>query len=338
LPEILSQAEIDDLLNALKSGTADDPKDDEEDEKSKIRVYDFRTANRFTNDQIRSLGIVFQSYSQLLTNKVTSVLRVPCECELLSVEEMGYNEFNNSLPSPVILAVYTAHPMEGKQVMQVSPEVAYMLINRLLGGLVESKESSKQFTEIEQALISRFLDKLMPVNDEAWEKVTSVRTRLDRLETDPQFAQVTGLTDAVAVGTLNLRIGGDEGLISLCLPQTSIEGIADKLTTKSMFTFGGVSEHVRNEQQALAVSEKVGRALVSMVAHFKDTPATVADIMNLQVGDVIRLEHRVTEPVLMKIQHIPKFEGKIGTSGVRYAIKITDIVEEGAQEDESVTG
>lgn len=339
MPEVLSQAEIDDLLNALQSGTADDPKDTPDEEAAKVRVYDFRTANRFTKDQMRSLGMVFQTYAQLLANKLTTTLRIPCECELLSVEEMGYSEFNNSLPSPVILGLFTAKPMDGTQLMQVSPEVAYMLINRLLGGLVETKESSKQFTEIELALVSRFLDKIMSTNDEAWNKVLTVRTRLDHLETDPQFVQITGLGDAVAVGSLNVKIGGDEGLISMCLPRSSIEGISEKLTTTSLHNFGNTAEHARSPRQAHMVGEKVGHARVTMTAHFKETAATVADIVNLQVGDVIRLEHAVTEPVYMRIQHIPKFEGRIGTSGSRYAIRITDIIEEeGEREDESVTG
>ncbi len=275
MPEILSQAEIDDLLNALQSGTADELKDESEEEKTKVRTYDFRTANRFTKDQMRSLGMVFQTYAQLLANRLTSVLRLACECKVLSVEEMGYNEFNNSLPSPVILGLFTAKPLAGTQILQVSPELAYLLINRLLGGTVETNESSKQFTEIEQALIGRFLDKLMVTNDEAWEKVLSVRSRLERLETDPQFAQVTGLNDAVAVGTLNVKLGGDEALISMCFPRTSIEEIAEKLTTSSIYSGYRTAEgHVRNERQAQAVGEKVSRAQVTMTAYFRDTAAT----------------------------------------------------------------
>lgn len=336
MPEVLSQAEIDDLLNALQSGTAEE-QPSEADNEPKVKSYDFRTANRFTKDQMKSLGMVFQTYAQLLANKLTSILRISCECDLLSVEEMSYSEFNNSLPSPVILGLFTSRPIVGTLIMQVSPEVAYMLINRLLGGTVETKESSKQFTEIELALISRFLDKLMPVNDEAWEKVLSVQTRLDKLETDPQFVQITGLNDAVAVITLDLAIGNDDGLISLCLPRTSIEGIAEKLTSTSLYSFGTQSEHIRSEQQARAVSEKVSRAKVTMTAHFKDTAATVADIMNLQVGDVIRLDHALTEPIMMKVAHLPKFEGSIGTSGSRYAIRISEIItDEGVQADEHV--
>lgn len=337
MPEILSQAEIDELLNALKSGTADEPAEESAGSKLHVKEYDFRTANRFTKDQMRSLNMVFQSYAQLLANQVTNILRVSCECEVLSVEEMGYNEFNNSLPSPVILAEFQASPMSGSQLMQVSPEVAYMLINRLLGGAVPTKESSKAFTEIELALIERFLRKVMHTFDEAWEKVLPVRSKLDHLETNTQFIQIANVNDAVAVGTMSLKVGDDEGLFSMCLPRASIETIAVHLSTRSMYSSGG-SEHGHDERQSAVISEKIGHAAVSVVAYFRDTPATVSDIVNLQVGDVIRLGHRVSEPLMMKVAHIPKFHGKVGTSGTHYAVQITDIIEEGGTEDEPVTG
>lgn len=337
MPEILTQAEIDDLLNALKSGTAEEPKEESAEGKAQVRAYDFRTANRFTKDQMRSLNMVFQNYTQLFANQVTSILRVACECEVLSVEELGYNEFNNSLPSPVILGVFTAHPMAGSQMIEVSPEVAYMLINRLLGGGMGTKESSKQFTEIEQALIERFLRKIMHTYDEAWEKVLKVQTRLERLETNTQFVQIANPNDAVAVATLSVTIGGEAGLFSLCIPRSSIETVAGQLNTRLLYASVGATCGERDEQAYQAISGRLEQATVELVAYFEETPATVADIVNLQVGDVIRLSHRVSEPVMMKVQHIPKFHGRIGTSGSHYAVRITEIIEEGT-EDEPVTG
>lgn len=339
MSEILSQAEIDELLSALKSGEPEEPANEEPEAGANVRTYDFRTANRFTKDQMRSLGVVFQTYAQLFANQVTSILRVAGECEVLSIEELGYNEFNNSLPSPVILGVFSAPPLSGSQIMQISPEVAYMLINRLLGGVSASKESSKQFTEIELALIERFLGKIMHTIDEAWEKVLPVRSKLDRLETDTQFVQVAGLNDAVAVGTLSFRIGEEEeGLFSICLPRSSIEKVAGALSTRTLYTSAASTDPDESEDHSQVLSEKIGKASVSLVAHFKDTPATVSDIVNLQVGDVIRLTHRIDEPVMMRVAHIPKFLGGIGVSDSRYAIEITEILEEGAQEDESITG
>ena len=335
MSEILTQDEIDELLSALKSGELDDSSAPGT---GNARIYDFRTANRFTKDQMRSLSVVFQSYAQLFANRVTGILRVACDCSVLSVEELGYSEFNNSLPSPVILGIFTAAPMTGSQIMQISPEVAYIIINRLLGGVKASKEGGKQFTEIELALIERFFGKVMHTFDEAWEKVLTIRTKLERLETNTQFVQVAGLNDAVAVGTMNLKIGDEEGLFSLCLPRSSIEAIAGSLSTRTMYTAGIGTEHVHDEEHSQMISEKISRSQVSLVAYFKNTPATVSDIVNLQIGDVIRLNHKTQDPLLIRIEHIPKFLCNIGTSDSRYAVRISELINEEAVENESFTG
>ena len=333
MPDVLSQAEIDELLNSLKSGADDEPKEEVRAESAAVRTYDFRTANRFTKDQMRSLGIVFDTYAQLFATRVTSILRVSCECEVLSAEEMRYNEFNNSLPTPVILGVMNAPPLVGAQLLQVSPEVAYMLINRLLGGIKPSRESGKQFTEVELALIDRFLRMVIRVFDEAWEKVLSVKTQLERIETNTQFVQITGLNEAVAVGTMNLKAGDDEGLLSICLPRAAIEKVAGQLNTRMIYSTSA-GGHERDTEQTRILGEQVGRAAVPVVARFRDTPATVADIMELNVGDVIRLNHRADEPLQVNVARIPKFGGKIGTMGNRYAIKVTEIMREGESRDE----
>ena len=338
MSDILTQDEIDELLYALRFGDPDDSSESDKSGYGNARTYDFRTANRFTKDQMRSLNVVFQSYAQLFANRVTGLLRVACDCSVLSIEELGYNEFNNSLPSPVILGIFTAAPMSGSQIIQISPEVAYIIINRLLGGVTPSKEGGKQFTEIELALIERFFGKIMHTFDEAWEKVLPIRAKLERLETNTQFVQVAGLNDAVAVGTMNLKIGDDEGLFSLCLPRSSIEAIAGSLSTRTMYTAGIGSEHEHDEEHSQMISEKISRSHVSLVAYFKNTPATVSDIVNLQIGDVIRLNHRTQDPLMMRIEHIPKFSGNIGISESRYAVRITKIIDEGTEENEQFTG
>ena len=337
MAEILSQAEIDELLGALRSGRALEPTPEELEDGHSVRPYDFRTANRFTKDQMRSLTVVLQTYAQRFANQVSSILRVSCECEFLTVEEMGYNEFNNSIPSPVILSVFSAPPLSGSQVMQVSPEIAYMLINRLLGGITPSKESGKQFTEIELALIERFLSRIMHTFDEAWEKLITVRSKLERLETNTQFVQVAAPNDAVAVGTLTLKIGEDDGLFSICLPRSSIETIAGQLSSRTLYKGYG-TERERDESHIQLLEEKISKVSVSMVAHFADTPATVSDIVNLQIGDVIMLAHKTDEPLFMRVAHIPKFIGKLGVSDSRYAIRITEVINEGAENDEFFTG
>ncbi len=331
MSDILSQAEIDELLNALSAGSEAELKP-EPDVQDSIKVYDFRTANRFPKEQIRTLNIVFQNFAQLFSNRLTGLLRTTCECDVLSVEEMSFNEFNNSLPSPVVMTIFRALPMRGSLIMEISPECAYMVINRLLGGSVANSDSGKQFTEIELTLLERVLRQVLRIFNEAWTKILDVEAQVERIETSTQFTQIVALNEPVAAVTLNVKIGNEEGLISICIPHTAIQPISKQLNTRMWYSTN-ISPQ-QDEGLSESLREKLIHTPVSMLAYFQNTPATVVDIINLQVGDVIRLNHKTKDPLMVKVQHIPKFYAKIGTSGSQYAVQILDIIKEEI-EDES---
>lgn len=332
---VLSQAEIDELLNALVSGEAE-PEPEPQKDADNVRPYDFRMANKFPKEQIRTLNIVFQTFSQLFSNKLSGILRTTVECELLSVEEMSFNEFNNSLPIPVILAIMLAEPLEGNLMIEISPEAGYMIINRLLGGTSKNVDNSKQFTEIELALIDRVLRQSLYILEEAWEKVLVMKAQLERLETSSQFAQIVALNEAVVVITLDIKLGDESGLISVCMPHSSIEPIAKQLTTRLWYSSSPTQKKATPDQTERLEAQVIGTP-VSLTAYFEDTPATVSDIVSLQVGDVIRLNQSIDMPVTVKVQHIPKFRGKVGTSGAHYAVQIAEIIE-GEENHDDVSG
>lgn len=336
MSDILSQSEIDELLNALSLGIEPDTLPDT-DKQSGIKPYDFRTANRFPKEQIRTMNIVFQNYSQLLSNHLTGILRTTVDCELLSVEEMSFNEFNNSLPTPVILTIFTARPLRGSLIMEISPECAYMIINRLLGGAAASSDSGKQFTDIDLVLIEKVFKQLLRIFNEAWTKVMKLDTEIERIETSVQFTQIVPLNEPTAAITMNVKIGEESGLISICIPHNSIEPVAKQLSSRMWYsTVAGQTSDI-DEEKAEKLKTKLINTKISMLAYFNNTPATVLDIINLQVGDVIRLDHNINDPIMLKVQHIPKFYAKIGTSGSQYAVQIVDIIKE-ENEDESFAG
>jgi len=301
----------------------------------KVKEYDFRTANRFPKEQMRTFHVVFETYSQLLSNNLSSVLRVSCECEILSIEECSYSEFNNSLPAPVVLAVMTAPPMHGSLLVQMSPEFAYMLISRLFGG-DRTGENAKQFTEIELALVERVLRQQCSVFDEAWDKVISLSMSIDRIETSPQFAQITAPNEPVAVIIINITMGEESGLMSICIPQTTIEPIAQQLNTRMWFS-SGMRDDGRGAERLAALTNMLMHTPIPMTAFFEPTPATVADIVNLQIGDVIKLDHPVDEPLTINVQHIPKFLATIGTVGHKYAMQIVEVLQEEEAQNESLS-
>ncbi|MCL2078439.1 MAG: flagellar motor switch protein FliM [Oscillospiraceae bacterium] len=338
MSEILSQSEIDELLSALMTGSSEtDEKSGDASASLKVKDYDFRTANRFPKEQMRTFHVVFETYSQLLSNSLSSILRLSCETEILSIEECSYSEFNNSLPAPVVLAVMLAPPLHGTLLIQMSPEFAYMLISRLFGGGTTG-ENSKQFTEIELALVERVLRQQCAVFDEAWDKVISLSTQIDRIETSSQFAQITAPNEPVAVVIINITMGEDSGLMSICIPHTAIEPVAQQLNTRMWFS-SDLRDDGKNEERLASLTGMLMHTPTPLTAYFGQTGATISDIMNLQIGDVIRLDHPVDEPLTIKVQHIPKFRATVGTFGQKYAMQIIDILQEEEEEaeNESIT-
>lgn len=318
--DILSQDEIDKLLQALSTG--EDDKIGSE-PKEAVKCYDFRTANRFTKEQIRAINIVFKHFGHLLSNYFMGTLRADCEAEVLSVEEMPFNEFNNSVPSPVIIGVVNSMPFTGPVILEMTKEISYAIINRVFGGKKEVSCEDRQFTEIELAIMERVLWQILKHLDEAWSKIMDVNSELEKVETSMQFAQIVDMNETVLMVTLNISIGNENGLMGICLPHQALEPFMKSLSTRMMYS-GKANNTISAHSEKIKSSITNTRIVLTSV--FNTTPATVRDIMSLREGDVIQLRHRVEEPVIVKYQQVPKFRASIGTYKNNLAVKLLDIV------------
>lgn len=316
--DVLSQAEIDKLLKDLAAGGADES---EADSKNVVRTYDFKTANRFTKDQIRAINVVFKNFGHLLSNYLMGTLRATCDSEVLSIEEISFNEFNNSVPSPVILAIINTEPFTGSIIMEMTKEISYSIISRVLGGTKEINAEGRQFTEIELAIMERVLWQSLKNLDEAWSKIMEVSSTLEKIETSMQFAQIVDLNEPVLMVTLNITIGSESGLIGFCLPHQALEPFTKKLNTRHMYQ-GNIAKRV--EADTASIINSICRTDITISAIFNPTEATVRDITSLAVGDVIQLQHKVDEPVIVKYQQVPKFRASLGKYRNSLALKILE--------------
>ncbi len=314
----MSQAEIDQLLQAISEGEGDPPEFE-----GPVRPYDFRTANRFTKEQIRAVNIVFKNFGRLLSNYFMGTLRASCDAEVLSIEEMSFNEFNNSVPSPVIIGIVNATPFTGPTILELTKEISYSIINRVLGGTKEVSTENRQFTEIELAIMERVLWQMLKYLDEAWSKMMEVSSDLEKLETSMQFAQIVDINETVLTVTLNITIGNESGLMGVCLPHQALEPFMKRLNTKMVYS--GRINHAAGAQPEKLKSAIVNTKIV-LTSAFNPTTASVRDIMSLREGDVIQLAHKVAEPVIVKYQQIPKYLASVGKYKNHLAVKLLDVI------------
>lgn len=316
--DVLSQAEIDKLLRDLASGGTEEAEDEVKDE---VKIYDFKTANRFTKEQIRAINVVFKNFGHLLSNFLMGTLRAVCDAEILSIEEMSFNEFNNSVPSPVIISILNTAPFTGSLILELSKEVSFSIISRVLGGTKEIAAEGRQFTEIELAIIERIMWQILKNFDEAWIKIMEVSSSLEKVETSMQFAQIVDINEPVLLVTLNLTIGNESGLVSFCLPHQALEPFTKKLNTKHMYS-GSNSKKIDVDPGNMINSIRNTDIVISAV--FNATEATVRDITSLDVGDVIQLQHKVDEPLVVKYQQVPKYRASLGKYRNYLALKILE--------------
>ena len=325
MANILSQNEIDELLSALASGNDTPPEELTEDESKLIHSYDFRTANKFSKDQMRTLHFIYDNFATRLTTYLSGTLRTLCDVEVISIEEQSFSELTNSMPVPVIVSIINMPPLHGSVLLEITPVIAYEIISRLLGGAGQTENTDKAFTEIELSIMERVIRRMLTLNDEAWEKINKVKTALDRLETSSQYAQIVSANEPIAIVTLNVKIGDTSDIINLCIPHVAVQPIAKKLVIKSWYTDIGYG---RTNGDRENYKERLSGIFLNMLTVFNTTPATVGDIMNTKVGDVIQIDHNIDRPVTVKVEHIPKFRGVVGTQGSNYAVRITEILEE----------
>ncbi|MDR1736013.1 MAG: flagellar motor switch protein FliM [Oscillospiraceae bacterium] len=333
MSDVLSQAEIDALLSKFDAGEME-IETDNANSGLKVKGYDFRTANRFHKEQIRTLEILYDTFARLLSNYLSGTMRVMATADVVGIEELKYQEFINALPAPVILAILRQPPLIGPILFEISPDIAYSMISRLLGGQPSiSAGNAREFTEIELVLVERILRQFMPLFVEGWSKVIKTSISLDRIETSPQFAQIVASNETVAIVSINVKLADTEGMVNVCLPHLALEPVSNQLTTKFMYQSGETSKKQEElERDREDIKTRIERTPLDVTAVFNTTSAMVRDVLGLAVGDVLRLDHALAEPMTVMVGHLPKFKASLGIKEKRYAVKISDVLKEDINE------
>ena len=322
--EVLSQDEIDNLLKALSTGELDADEMKNTDERQ-VKDYDFARPAKFSKEHLRTLEIIFEHFGRLLATNLPAYLRKSVSVDVVNSEVVIYSEFSNALSNPVLLGVVGMDPLMGNVIMEMASNLGFAIVDRLLGGVGNSLEKERDFSEIELSILERVFTICVNLLHEPWENVVEVTPRLNRIETNSQFAQIISPSETIAIVTINLKIGDVEGLMNICLPYTTLEPVMDKLNTK--YWFSTMKEKDSNSYEA-AIENIIDNALIPMKAVLGTSKINVQDFVNLQLGDIIRLDRKVDDELEVYVGNIKKFKALPGYSDNKYAVRVTEILRE----------
>lgn len=324
MPDVLSQDEIDNLLKALSSGELDVEEMKGTDEKQ-VKNYDFARPSKFSKEHLRTLEIIFEHFGRLLATNLPAYLRKSVNVDIVNSEVVIYSEFSNALSNSVLLGVVSMKPLAGNMVMEMASNLGFAIVDRLLGGTGTALDKERDFSEIELTIIERIFSICVNLLKEPWENVIKVTPRLERIETNSQFAQIISPTETIAIITINLKIGDVEGLMNVCLPYTLLEPVMDKLNTK--FWFSNMQEKDPT-MYGEVIENVISKTKVPIKAILGESKVNVSDFVNLQIGDIIKIDKKVDQELDVYVGNIKKFNALPGYFEDKYAVRITDVIRE----------
>jgi flagellar motor switch protein FliM len=329
--EVLSQSEIDALLAALSTGemSADELK--KEEATKKVKVYDFKRALRFSKDQIRSLTRIHENFARLLTTFFSAQLRTYVQISVASADQLPYEEFIRSIPKMTILNIFEVPPLDGRILLEVNPNIAYAMLDRVLGGRGASINKVDNLTEIETKIMTSLFEKAFSNLRDAWESIAEIDPILTDFEVNPQFLQMVSPNETVVVISLNTQIADSSGMINICIPHVVLEPIIPKL---SVHYWMQTQKKAREPQEVQALEKRLKQAQVPVIAELGTSTISIQEFLQLGVGDVIQLDQKIHEPLVVKIGEVAKFIGQPGKVHKRLAVQILDTIKGGDDNDE----
>jgi flagellar motor switch protein FliM len=230
--EVLSQEEIDQLLTAINAGDTEPEAFRPARDGRRIKIYDFMRPDKFSKEQIRTMSILHETFARQATFTLTSRFKVPCHIHVASVDQLTYEEFIRSIPTPTTMAVLnTGDPLANKIVIEIDPAVSFSFINRAFGGKDFDVKCQHELTRIEWIVMKAVIKELMGCLSEGWKFIVpELDISIDHVDTSPQFINLSPPTDMTVLITAEAKIGELEGMINICYPQDCLNGIIEKLT------------------------------------------------------------------------------------------------------------
>lgn len=329
MSNILSQSQIDELLNSVKEGGESEKQLDNDIAAKKIRKYDFHTPKKYTKDRLKFIFSIYENYARVITSYFTSLFRLACTVELLDIEEQKYHEFNNALNEHDLIALVDTKMNNSDDddyiMIQVSNQIMYAMMDRMLGGNGEGGEvtSNSGFTDIELSIYEVIVKHMLPIMKDAWQNYLEVDFQLAKIESNPRLLQTIGADEVVVIVILSIESKGTTGQINICLPGRILDTVFK--------TFGKTKEVGRrkdsqNEKSPEEIFTSIKDSTLEILAKLGEAEVLMGDIYQMQVGDVINLKKPQNSDVLLYIENKPWFKGKMGVQNGSMAVKINGTI------------
>ena len=314
---ILSQDEIDALLSSVSKGKSYDTI--EREPRRSVTVYDFKHPDRISKEQIRTMRTIHENFARLFATFLSTNLRALVDVNVISIDQVTYSEYTMSLSMPSSLYLLKMPDLEGKAVVEISPQFLLFVVDRLLGGTGETEIEIREITLIEQNIVQRIINNLINTLNEVWNQIYPLDAQFDSFETDPQFVQIARSSETIAIIFFEIKVRGAVYPMNIGFPYFVLEPILQKLSSQTFF----VNVKKVADQERDLLEDRIRSSRINFNAIFSQTNLSVRDFLSLRAGDVVQLEKELDDELKVKIGNKVKFFGVPGRVGRKLAVRIT---------------
>ncbi len=315
---VLSQDEVDALMKGVSNGDIETETDKAADADG-VTAYDLSSQDRVIRGRMPTLEIINERFCRFYRVSLFNLIRKVADVNMEGVRMMKYGEFLKNIPVPTSLNMFKFPPLRGLSLLVFDANLVFLIVDNYFGGggKIQAKIEGREFSSLEQRIIMKLVDLAFADMKKSWRSVYPVEFVYDRSEVNPQFANVVVPTEVVIVSTFDIEIDMATSKMSLCIPYSSIEPIKEKLYT------GYQSDRMEVDKRwLLRLEEEIKKTTLYLSCDIGKARISMQDLLNLNVGDVIELDNRISDPVNVKVEGITKFMGRPGLAGGRYAVQI----------------
>jgi len=288
-----------------------------------ITRYDFSKPSKFAKNHIAGFRNIYEYFCKTSSIMLESLLRNETIVEISDIKEIPYEGYIKTLRDPVAIGVIRAQELQGDILMEFPPNIAFEIIDKTLGGNVESKPTERNLTEIEAAIIYNLMKNLMTPLKEAWGQAYNITPIVEKFFTTTKLINMTKLNDTIIMIEIKLMVGKEMGLMKFCIPYETIKAITNKIDIKSwLFT----EVEPNSPEKVKKIEEKVELSKVELHVVLGETKLKLSDIKDLQVGDVIALNTNIKSELPIFIDGVKRYKARPGTKNKKLAVRITETI------------
>lgn len=319
--KILSQNEVDTLLNAVKDGQVETETNVAG--TAQAQAYDFRKQRKLVRARLPGLKIIHDRFQRSFRQTMSSLVRKVVVVETLQTEMYRYGEWTSGLPVPSCMSIVRLSPLIGQSIVNLEPAFLYSLIDNIFGGGkigAGGKRADGDFTTIELKMIQKLLGYFIGDLEKAWSTVFELNFEFVRTETNPEYVSIVAPSDVVIVTDFGVTFEEVSAKIQLVIPLFALDPIKQLL---SDHTF--VEQSQPNPNWKIWITDSLEDSKIDLKVDLGHAELSMREVLSLKVGDTIQLDSYVDEPLELEVEGMPKYFVRMGVSSGQQAVQVESL-------------